>query len=120
RSANGFKRFPAHYHDLACGHLFEPLEIFRQMPRDPRTIAYHAIQRHGCDRFEGLHKHEGAFQTESQERNLKFTAELCEVLSCRQATSTLEMSLSLPVRSQSNPKGIVSFSPGLRGTSYPG
>jgi hypothetical protein len=55
RAADGLKGFAAHNKDVAGGHLFEPLKIFRQVPGDFVAVADHAIERHGRDGLEMFH-----------------------------------------------------------------
>src|SRR6185369_12584400 len=44
--------------DLADGHAFEPLEIFRQMPGDCVVSANHSVERHRSDGFKLVHWYE--------------------------------------------------------------
>ena len=55
RLANRFKRLAAHHHDVAAGHLFEPLEVFGQVPRDFVPVSDDAIFAHRRDGFEVFH-----------------------------------------------------------------
>ena len=43
RVAEAFKRFSSHDDDVPDGHLLEPPEILRQMPRDLSVRANHAV-----------------------------------------------------------------------------
>src|SRR5260221_488539 len=55
RFADRFKGLAAQDNHMPGGHLFEPLEILREMPRDSAALTDHPIERHRSDGFKLFH-----------------------------------------------------------------
>ena len=55
RFTDRLKRFAPHHDDVSGGELFEPLKIFRQVPRNSVSGANHTIEGHCRDGFEVFH-----------------------------------------------------------------
>ena len=54
-ASDGIEGLASHDKNTAHGGLFEPFEVFGQMPGDVAGVTDNAVFGHGCDGLEGLH-----------------------------------------------------------------